>query len=168
MAAKLSLAETKLKSAERKPGGKLPILAKGKFLFVRGALDDTIRDLKEWQVTFDPTWYLTMRIGQSAINRELKTVRQELKEADKASLASFQTTVRLVDRSPLELADGLREAIREDTKGIPAVFLPHEALDRVEIAFSAAKVARRVKVTQSKLKWMISETHTYVPAKHGT
>ncbi|KAF7545872.1 hypothetical protein G7Z17_g8852 [Cylindrodendrum hubeiense] len=83
LAVKLSSAETSLKGVlakRQKNGGELRAgflgfaksVRRGKYAFVKDALDGVIRDLEEWQQRFDPSWFLIMRMANPVIDNQLR------------------------------------------------------------------------------------------------
>ncbi|KAH7163003.1 hypothetical protein B0J13DRAFT_615609 [Dactylonectria estremocensis] len=82
LATKLEVAVSKLKGVlakKNKNGGELREgffgfsmgVRRGKYAWVKEALDDVIRDMEEWQRRFDPSWFLIMRIADPAIDNQL-------------------------------------------------------------------------------------------------
>ncbi|KAF4159890.1 hypothetical protein CNMCM8927_001257 [Aspergillus lentulus] len=69
---------SKVEARHNKTGsGRLSRLKQWKYAFtVKECLHSAIDDLKEWQATFDPSWYLIIRVASPLIDVELARPRQ--------------------------------------------------------------------------------------------
>lgn len=121
----LQVLESKLKRADSKLN---KIMKGGRFRYARlsESLDKTIEDLRTWQATFDPSWFLVLRINEHVIDEEL------------AGNDSGET--------PMIIARSLRGALKEDPEKTGSIFLPEDDLNNASlrpIAFSTAQVMQR-------------------------
>lgn len=167
LAAKLSLVATKLQgvqgvSNDSRPG-LLDFVArvrKGKYVLVKSALDEVIRDMEAWRGRFDPLWYLILRIASPMIDNALYQHAQETTAA-RLSETSIQDTksqtfepeplhkstnampLLIADQNPILTAGGVRDALRSQPCRHVSIFLPPQELDTVEIPYANVILARR-------------------------
>jgi hypothetical protein len=119
--------------------------ARGKrlrFVFVKQRLDSTIQELVSWQQMFDPSWYLIMKVADPFIDKEL----------NQHVLAQRRTETSL-----LANANGLRNAIREESSETRSIFLSEDGLESTrmrKIPYSSAKYVPRA----TSDKWVIVDS----------
>jgi hypothetical protein len=168
LSSKLSLAVSTIegvlkKNSEPRPGifGFGRRVRKGKYVLIKEALDDTIRDLEDWQRRFDPSWFLIMRMATPVIDQQLQeaSVRARNNQWGRPSGAAAAGSVpgssrpggrpgrnaRTPSQSPLtalELANGIRDALRPDAPH-HSTFLAQHNLNKIDIPFSTAKAGSR-------------------------
>lgn len=97
-----------------------------KYALIKDCLEKTVQDLDRWQNTFDPTWFLIMKIADPVIDQQL---------AEESTNSGSIST-----------AKGLRGALADEPKEKPSIFLPEEGLrsaGRHEIPYSTAQLVRR-------------------------
>lgn len=68
LSSKLDLARNKVESIVTASKSSLKKLT---YIWARDAINEAIEDLELWQRTFDPTWYLILRIGDKIIDTQL-------------------------------------------------------------------------------------------------
>lgn len=105
-----------------------------KYVMIKEGLDESIAELASWQKTFDPSWFLMLKISSPSIDRELS--RNQLTNPS------------------LPRAHSLRDALREEPLEKVSVFLPKDGLDTAkirEIPFASAKCMQRT----GSNKWVI-------------
>ncbi|KAF3359139.1 hypothetical protein VdG1_05187 [Verticillium dahliae VDG1] len=183
LASKLSSAVTSLKAilekrerdggVELRPGffGFSRGVRKGKYAFVKDALDGVIRDLEEWQRRFDPSWFLIMRMANPAIDQQLRESREQSQPLQRqpdrnparasprprpapeqpSSRRRLQHQQRHLEftlatghqaiTSPLLLADDIRTALRPHSHRESIFF--REVFDFMPIPYCRAKAAHR-------------------------
>ena len=97
-----------------------------KYILIKQVLDESIDELVTWQKSFDPSWFLMLKISSPSIDREL-------------------SKNRLADSS-LPPAYSFRDALRGNALEKVSVFLPRDGLENAEIrniAFASAKCMQR-------------------------
>ena len=97
-----------------------------KYALVKDCLEKTVQDLDRWQNTFDPTWFLIMKIADPVIDQQL---------AEESTNSSSIST-----------AKGLRGALADEPTEKTTIFLPEDGLhmaERHEIPYSTAQTMRR-------------------------
>lgn len=146
---------------------------RGKYVLVKSTLDEVILELEDWQRRFDPSFYLIMRIADPVIDEQLKEATKQAKEQRRTASAASATagagnqqgqgspaqsssrTARVNERSPLTIADGVRNVLRPDPPHV-SIFLPHQPLETISIPFSKAQAACRR--THAGTQWFILDT----------
>ena len=102
-----------------------------KYALVKDCLEKAVQDLDRWQNTFDPTWFLIMKIADPVIDQQL---------AEESTNSSSIST-----------AKGLRGALADEPKEKTSIFLPENGLylaKRHEIPYSTAQMMRRPNSTK--------------------
>ena len=152
------------KNSEPRPGffGFGRGIRKGKYVLIKEALDDTIRDLEDWQRRFDPSWFLIMRMATPVIDQQLREAKMRAnsgwgRPSGGAAAAPVPSSSRLGGRaradvrtgalaqSPLtalELANDIRDALRPNAPH-RSTFLAQYNLNKIDIPFSTAKAGSR-------------------------
>ncbi|KAK7417927.1 hypothetical protein QQX98_004229 [Neonectria punicea] len=111
LASKLSSANTSLEGvlvAKNKDGddvrpgffGFSRGVRRGKYAFVKEALDGVIRDLEEWQRRFDPSWYLIMCIASPVVDNQLRKAMVQNRPSSQQFLARPGQSPRPVSPAP--------------------------------------------------------------------
>ena len=111
-----------------------------KYAFTKTSLDETIVDLEAWQRTFDPSWFLIMRVSKPSIDRELEQNR----------LAIW----------PSVGGTNLRCAIQNKVVDNSSVFLPREGISAIQtndIKYSTARCIQR----PDSAKWFMLDRVPY-------
>ncbi|KAK3112369.1 hypothetical protein LTR53_011434 [Teratosphaeriaceae sp. CCFEE 6253] len=96
-----------------------------KFVLTRQCLDEVVEDLELWQRTFDPTWFLVLRVAKPSIDEEL---------------SKRAPTVTLLDN-----IRNVRDTIKEQPATATSVFLPDTPLNTAteeSILYSSARCYR--------------------------
>jgi len=112
--------EVKLKHAVAQLNGVLkdgvqgPTVKKYKYALVKGNLDQAIQDLEAWQKTFDPSWFLVLRLSGRKID---------------VQLISTTPTHAGQAAQPIGIACAIRESRNQATNSSIAVFLPPDRLE---------------------------------------
>ncbi|KPM38092.1 hypothetical protein AK830_g8502 [Neonectria ditissima] len=73
---------------------------RGKYAFVKDALDGVIRDLEEWQRRFDPSWYLIMCIASPVVDTQLRKAMGQNQPPSQQFLATPGASLRPVSPIP--------------------------------------------------------------------
>lgn len=105
-----------------------------KYLCIKKGLDESIDEFATWQKSFDPSWFLILRISSASIDRELSR--------NKPTDPSFPR------------AYSLRDALREEPVEKVSVFLSKDGLETAQIRkipFASAKCMQRA----GSKKWLI-------------
>ncbi|KAH6697422.1 hypothetical protein F5X68DRAFT_272349 [Plectosphaerella plurivora] len=145
LATRLSAAITAINRAVEKESKKRPGflefgegVRKSKYMFVKSAIDDAIKDVEEWQRRFDPSWFLVMRVAGPAIDEELKSAKGK-EERDLLATRTGMTGPKVLTRSPFQAAEGLRQVLRNPARA--SIFLPNIALEKQAIPHSSVQRA---------------------------
>lgn len=125
---------TKRKNAQN-TGGEFE-LKRFKYIFIKESMDKAIKDLEDWQKTFEPSWFLLMKVANPIIDREL--------DKSKTEVAS------------MSIAKGIRDSLKVEPQTKTSIFLPDVQLspNRHHIPFSSAQLVQRVKGG----KWFILDS----------
>lgn len=143
LVSKLQAAISQLERVKRKKNEKdtannsVVELKRFKYVLIKECIDNAIKDLKEWQKNFDPSWFLIMKVANPVIDQELAR--------DKTEIASMST------------AKGLRDSLKEEPQIKTHLFLPADALasaNRRNIPFSTAQIMQRT----TSSKWSILDS----------
>lgn len=121
---KLTIVTSKLDSLRKSGTGHR---RKANYALIKEKLDKSIEDLVSWQKTYDPSWYLILKISNSCVDQELSRAG--------SAVSSFPG------------ASGLRNALSDAPPQKINIFLPKEELDTAQIygiPFSSAKCMQRV------------------------
>lgn len=153
LAAKLSLAQTKIDKVVKKTSPKASYLSivtvrRWKLVLQRDVLNKVISDLEQWQARFDPSWFLIIRIANPVIDQELAAQKVEQEQAKDGNLDQLQSST-----APIAIATAMRDALRPEPREHKPTFLPVVELTKIDIPFSNAKVA------QQGGKWFIIERY---------
>ncbi|RYO98059.1 hypothetical protein DL765_010952 [Monosporascus sp. GIB2] len=116
----------------------MPRATKPRYLLLKSAIDDAIKEVEDWISRFDPSWYLVIRTADMTIENKLVKARES--EARRAS-PSLKRHLRQT-QTPFQAAQGLREALRPDSA--PHLFLKQIDLERHKIVYSSAQTAREM------------------------
>lgn len=144
---KLNLAKDKLsglvkrrKRTKGKKDDKL-VVKRWKYLFLKSYLDDTIKSLSRWQKTYDPSWFLIMRLSDPIIDQGLKHHLATRAEGDNRSLDVALKIRGLLHHGDIEGAELLsREGL--------------SSTDNFAIPYSSARYVRRIGAGEAN-KWVI-------------
>lgn len=113
-----------------------------KYIRTKTVLDECIRELQDWQVIFDPTWFLIMRIaGQNSPIIDEKLAHH-------------------APGAVIKSAASVRTAIRPGQSATKSLLLPADALDIThaeKVLYSTAKFLQRPKSN----KWVIIDPIPY-------
>ncbi|KAH7125149.1 hypothetical protein B0J11DRAFT_298962 [Dendryphion nanum] len=85
-------------------------ITRWKYILIKDKMDKTIQDLEFWQTVFDPSWFLMLRIADSAIDHELMTENT------------------LSRSTPLSTAKAVRQSIKPESTAKVSIFLPKDGL----------------------------------------
>jgi hypothetical protein len=102
-----------------------------KYAFVKSSLDEDIKSLDRWQLMYDPTWYLLMRVPDPLIDSELDEVA--------AAQPAEQTRVLTVARQGRAMLHG-------EASSVVHLKLPSSGLDKLKVTaipYSSAGHAER-------------------------
>lgn len=108
-----------------------------KYILTKECMDKAIKDLEEWQKSFEPSWFLLMKVANPIIDREL--------DRNKTEVAS------------MSIAKGIRDSLKEEPQMKTSVFLPEDgelSSNRDHIPFSTAQLVQRIKGG----KWFILDS----------
>ncbi len=123
---------------------------KPRYLLVKSAIDDAIKEVEDWTSRFDPSWYLVMRTADVTIDKKLSRAREvESRNHQPALKGHVRQT-----QTPFQAAQGLREALHPDTA--PHVFLKAVDLERFPIPYSPAHAAREK--NKPNTPWLIIDS----------
>jgi len=151
LSSKLVAAVSKAKSVQSGtagPSSVMSITGSVKYIFLRGALDETISDLEKWQRIFDPTWFLILRIENAVVDSALKDAN-----APASSVPSTSTTIATARK--------LRRALDHGTQTQLHVSLPEDGLDwdgALPITHSNTRIVRRAKPEGSSAGFFAVDT----------
>ena len=98
-----------------------------KYVFLKESMDKAIKDLEDWQKTFDPSWFLLMKVANPIIDRELDRSETEVVS--------------------MSIAKGIRDSLQEKSPTKTSVFLPEDGQlspNRHHIPFSSAQLVQRM------------------------
>lgn len=107
-------------------------MKKFKYVWIKESIDDAIKQLESWQKSFEPTWYLVMKIANPIIDEELARHGKD----DSTSRKS----------SSLSTAKNLRDSLRPEGAVRTSIFLPEDGLasaQRRGIPYCAATILQR-------------------------
>jgi hypothetical protein len=129
LVSKLETAISQIERVQRKKKGKDNVagIKRWKYVLVKEYLDKAIQDLEAWQKTFDPSWFLIMKVGSQLID-------QELSKEDRTKDPSIYT------------AKELRDSLKEEPQIKTSIFLPEDGLasaKRQIIPSSTAQTVQR-------------------------
>lgn len=138
LATKLQLADSKLQGVLKKsnvqseantfPGLQWQVKKWKYALFAKNTIDHVLSDLRDWQDTFDPSWYLIMRV--SGPQFELELTQQSKRERHS---------------SPIAAALSIRAALKEDKNSNLAMILPPDRMSSIEwspLLYCSAKLGK--------------------------
>ncbi|KAF3021956.1 hypothetical protein E8E14_009718 [Neopestalotiopsis sp. 37M] len=193
LAGKLSLVAAKVEGIQVAHGTKkdekwgLSLAAekirKAKYVLIKSTLDEIIRDMEDWQRRFDPSWYLIFLMPNSLVDKALEERAQNTTTAllERTSIGGTESQVlghRISQssesaktssgsgQSPLDTAEGVRDALRPNPHRHVSVFLPEQDLDVVSIPYANAMLARRKGSSSSK--WLIINSIHCTPSSNMT
>jgi hypothetical protein len=107
-------------------------MKKYKYVWIKESIDDAIKQLESWQKSFEPTWYLVMKIANPIIDEEL------------AKHKKYDNTNR--ESGSLYTAKKVRDSLRPEGAVRTSIFLPEDGLasaQRKDIPFCIATVLQR-------------------------
>lgn len=144
---KLKNAWTKLDAVLKKPDGRatqtgLLEVAQWKYVLTKTSLDECITELQAWQSTFDPTWYLIMRMSTQG------------------SRVVDQPLICPPADATVHKSDMMRNVIGAQSTTTKRIFLPPDSLSYTSaepIAHSVAKFMPRPKSS----KWIVVDPVPY-------
>lgn len=130
------------KESRRRPGfldfGRR--VKRAKYVLVKAAIDDAVRDVEDWQRRFDPSWFLIMRAAGPAIDEPLHKARGREQRQETVSCTAVDPEAARrptpCTRTPFSAAESLRQALRDPTATRASVFLPSISLDKQAIPYS--------------------------------
>ncbi|KAK7910616.1 hypothetical protein PG985_013097 [Apiospora marii] len=148
LATKLTLVSAKLDKFLESPSSSATPksswnVRRGRYAITKNTLDKIMGDLEQWQKRFDPCWFLMMRIASPLIDQELANLKEKDSFKGPTTNHRLKVTSNATTKSPASLADGLRDALREQPQRSTSVFLPPDPLELSPILFSVARLALR-------------------------
>lgn len=153
LATKLTLASAKLDKLLESPSAtNAPAFERkwkvnrGRYALTKNTLDAIMEDLEQWQKRFDPCWFLMMKIASPLIDQELCEMGQQdaTSETPKNQGNPKVSFINAAAKSPLSLADGIRDSLRDSPQRPVSVFLPLDpSLEFSPITLSPARLALR-------------------------
>jgi len=99
-----------------KDGTQGPTIRKYKYALIKGSLDQAILDLESWQKTFDPSWFLVLRLSGRKIDLQL------------SNTTSTQDTQWSAAGQPIATAVAIRQSLDRASDDNVAVFRPPDGL----------------------------------------
>ncbi|KAK8030272.1 hypothetical protein PG990_000006 [Apiospora arundinis] len=168
LAAKLTLVSSKLDKLLECPvstptSASILKAKRGRYAITKTAFDATMDDLEKWQKRFDPCWFLMLRIASPLIDQELREMNESdaIARQDHPKLGISATTS---SKSPVSVADGLRDALRDSPQRSASVFLPFDAsLELSSIPFSPIRLALRHSNNNTQAKQYIVDRFDVPP-----
>ncbi|KAL5379200.1 hypothetical protein DPSP01_008649 [Paraphaeosphaeria sporulosa] len=107
-----------------------------KYAAIKGSIDKAIDELKEWQRDFDPGWFLTMKIAQPVIDRELA----EASNSDSATPIKENKSAM----DTISTARNVRKYMSSNVEEKLEIFRKHDNATELEpIPYSAARTLQR-------------------------
>jgi hypothetical protein len=158
-------------------------IRKAKYVLIKSRLEEAIREMEEWQRRFDPSWYLILLMASPLVDKALEEHTQNTTMAvlERTSIGGTegQATDHIISQSsnkaktslgssqsPLDTAEGVRDALRPSPHRHVSVFLPEQDLDVVSIHYSNAMLARRK--GNGDTKWLILNPIHCTPSSNMT
>ncbi|KAK6835191.1 hypothetical protein PG987_009885 [Apiospora arundinis] len=168
LAAKLTLVSSKLDkllecSGSTPTSASILKVKRGRYAITKAAFDATMDDLEKWQKRFDPCWFLMLRIASPLIDQELREMNESdtIARQDHPKLGISAITS---SKSPVSVADGLRDALRDSPQRSASVFLPFDAsLELSLIPFSPIRLALRHSNNNTQAKQYIVDRFDIPP-----
>ena len=114
-----------------------------KYPLIKKSLDAAISELQAWQQTFDPTWFLTLRMSNPEIDANLKEFKEESLKTGGAETHD--------KRKIMSTAKNVRDCLRMDPQSGPTMFFrTEETVDWVytAIPYSTASICERSSKSQ--------------------
>jgi hypothetical protein len=117
-------------AASEESSGKMSILTKTKYTFLKNSLEATVEELEKWQQRFDPSWFLITRIPGVSFSQSLGQREPRLNQDNSL------TMVKEPMMSELQLNTA--------AKAQRSIFIPRDsvAAERTELPFSTALLSK--------------------------
>lgn len=153
--------QTLKQESDRRPGllGFAQKVRRPKYMLLKTAIDDAVREVEAWQTRFDPSWFLIMRTAGPVIGAELKHARESEGQNAVVARSAASSLGRYSNsrptQTPIQAAWALREVLAPEARHV-SVFLPSVEFERRSIPYSSAQIARPC--NQRDARWFIVDS----------